>query len=60
MITQTHRNSIECIKIENNLISVVIVPAMGGKILSVFNKTLQKEFLWTNKNTACGKYRQWY
>lgn len=34
---------------ESDQIRFEIVPALGGKITSVFNKTLSKEFLWHNE-----------
>jgi hypothetical protein len=44
------RNDIEIFTGENEYIRFEIVPAAGGKMISIFNKKLQKEFLWTNKN----------
>lgn len=52
MVAITLKNNIECITLQNNFLLVVIVPAMGGKILSIYNKALQKEFLWTNGAAA--------
>jgi hypothetical protein len=52
MITKNNINGIEIITIENDVISFSVAPALGGKITSVFNKKLQKEFLWTNKNLS--------
>jgi hypothetical protein len=42
-------NGIEVFILENELLRVSVAPALGGKILSVYNKPLGKEFLWTNK-----------
>lgn len=41
-------NGIECIMLENDNLSATVVPAMGGKLISLFNKVLDKEFLWRN------------
>jgi hypothetical protein len=43
-------NGVEILTLENNCLKTEIVPALGGKILSVFNKFLNKEFLWCDKN----------
>ncbi len=48
MITKHIINGIEIITLETNHFLVSIAPSLGGKITSVFNKRLQKEFLWTN------------
>jgi len=44
------KNGLDIVTIGNDLLQLSIVPALGGKITSLFNKILQKEFLWTNKN----------
>jgi len=41
-------NGLEVISGENDNIRFEMVPALGGKLTSVFNKKLQKEFLWHN------------
>ncbi|MFT3748949.1 MAG: hypothetical protein QM768_11555 [Agriterribacter sp.] len=56
MIAISIRNNIECISLKNDLLSVIIVPAMGGKILSIFNDQLQKEFLWHNNKVPFQAY----
>lgn len=48
--SRSHINEVEIITGENDHIKFEIVPAAGGKIISVYNKHLRKEFLWTNKN----------
>jgi hypothetical protein len=48
--SQRKINGIEVFTGENEFLSFEIAPAAGGKITSIFNKRLQKEFLWTNKN----------
>lgn len=45
-------NNIEVLVGENASIRFEIAPALGGKILSVYNMHLQKEFLWSNKNLS--------
>lgn len=42
-------NEVEVISGENDHLIFEIVPAMGGKIISLYNKRLEKEFLWKNK-----------
>ena len=49
-VSKRNRNGVEIITIENDHIKTEIAPRLGGKILSVYNKHLQKEFLWINKN----------
>lgn len=39
---------------ENDQIRFEIVPAMGGKLTSVYNKILNKEFLWHNPGLDLG------
>lgn len=55
MISKNQINGIEVISMENDYLQIAVVPALGGKILSVFNKALQKEFLWMNKNLLLQK-----
>ncbi|MFT3700865.1 MAG: DUF5107 domain-containing protein [Agriterribacter sp.] len=43
-------NGITILIAENDYLKCIIVPALGGKLLSVYNKELQKEFLWTNQH----------
>lgn len=47
--TSTSTSSPKVLKLENSLMSIAIAPELGGKILSVFNKPLNKEFLWHNE-----------
>jgi hypothetical protein len=42
--------AIDTFVLENDHLKVSVAPALGGKILSVYNKPLRHEFLWTNKN----------
>ncbi len=48
MIPKRIKNGIEILTLENDHLIASITPTIGGKITSVFNKHLQKEFLWTN------------
>ena len=41
-------NGVEILIIENDHLKVSIIPKLGGKLLSVFNKKLKKEFIWLN------------
>lgn len=43
-------NGIDIISGENDFLRYAAAPAAGGKIISIFNKELNKEFLWQNKN----------
>lgn len=36
--------------LENDFLRVEVVPALGGKISSIYNKILKKEFLWHDTN----------
>jgi hypothetical protein len=49
-------NGLEVIIIENECIRCEIVPESGGKIISVFNKTLNREFLWSNQHLELKKH----
>jgi hypothetical protein len=48
MISKSHTNGIEILTIESNHLTFSIAPALGGKILSIYNTDLEKEFLWIN------------
>jgi hypothetical protein len=48
---------IEILSGENEHLKFDIVPAIGGKISSIFNKKLKKEFLWRNINLPLEKYQ---
>ena len=50
IISQEYINDVKILIGENNFIQFKIVPDLGGKILSIFNKDLGKEFLWRNEN----------
>lgn len=55
--SRDHINNIEIFTGENDHIKFEIAPAVGGKILSVYNKHLGKEFLWRNKNLLLETYQ---
>jgi hypothetical protein len=50
MISCSKINGIELLTIESKELLVSLAPALGGKITSIFNKDLAKEFLWVNDN----------
>jgi hypothetical protein len=50
MVSKEIINLIEILTLENEHIKTKIAPKLGGKIISVFNKQLNKEFLWHNDN----------
>jgi hypothetical protein len=50
MISKSITDGINIFTIESDHLRVSIAPALGGKIISIYNKRLQKEFLWINKN----------
>lgn len=45
-------NSVQIITLENQHVKCSFAPAIGGKIVSIYNKQLQKEFLWKNKSLS--------
>ncbi|MEO8413554.1 MAG: hypothetical protein ABI472_07830 [Ginsengibacter sp.] len=57
IISRKEINNVELFAGENDHIKFEIVPAAGGKIISVFNKKLQKEFLWSNTNLLLETHR---
>ncbi|MBS1600931.1 MAG: hypothetical protein JST75_22150 [Bacteroidetes bacterium] len=52
IISTDKKNGIEILTIKNDQLSLSIAPELGGKIISIFNIPLQKEFLWINKNLS--------
>lgn len=57
IVSKSRINSVEVLIGENDHIRFVIAPSAGGKILSVYNKILQKEFLWSNRNLLFDTYQ---
>lgn len=51
-ISHSRIEQVEVIICENDHLRVVVAPALGGKIVSIFNKQLTQEFLWTNTNLS--------
>ena len=49
-VSKKYNHKVEILIAENDHIKVEIAPEMGGKIISIYNKYLKKEFLWNNKN----------
>ena len=49
-ISHNITNGIEILAAENDSLRFEIAPALGGKITSIYNKLLGKEFVWNNKN----------
>ena len=45
MISKGTENGVEILTLNSNQLAVSIAPALGGKIVSVYNKQLKKEFL---------------
>jgi hypothetical protein len=45
-------DNVQIIILENEHIKCSVAPAIGGKIVSVYNKQLQKEFLWKNESLS--------
>ena len=40
------------VRLENSLLRVDVAPAVGGRVISIFNKELGVEFLWRNERLA--------
>lgn len=55
ILSEYYNNDITILRGENEQIRFDIAPALGGKIMSVYNKVLQKEFLWHNSHLLPGK-----
>lgn len=49
MISSSVTNGIEILTTESDHLIFSIAPSLGGKITSIYNKKLDKEFLWTNE-----------
>lgn len=55
-VSKRNINSVEILTLENKHIKTELAPGLGGKIISIYNKHLQKEFLWNNKNLQLKSY----
>lgn len=55
MLSKKQINNFTILRIENDHLSIEIIPALGGKISSIYNKELNKEFLWKNENLPLKK-----
>lgn len=56
-VSKNKIDDVEVLTGENDHLKFVLAPGAGGKILSVYNKSLQKEFLWSNKNLRLESYQ---
>lgn len=54
-MTQRNEKGTILIALENDFIRVEVAPEIGGKITSIFNKTLCYEFLWSNPGIGLEK-----
>lgn len=52
VIYKEHIDEVEILTGENDVVKFKIAPASGGKIVSIYNKQLDKEFLWQNENIS--------
>ncbi|MEJ7678364.1 MAG: hypothetical protein WKG06_10995 [Segetibacter sp.] len=52
MIVKSFTNGIEILTTESNDLVCSIAPTLGGKVLSIYNKHLKKEFLWRNEQLS--------
>jgi len=57
-LTSETINNVQILTLENNCLKCAVAPALGGKIISVYNKKLQKEFLWKNENLSLTQLKQ--
>lgn len=55
MISKKQTGDFTILCMENDRLSLEIIPSLGGKIASIFNKKLSKEFLWKKENSALKK-----
>jgi hypothetical protein len=52
MIDQFDYDQIHIVRMENSSLRVDIVPGIGGRVVSLFNKTMEREFLWVSQGVA--------
>lgn len=55
MIQQRRQNGLVLFTLENEHLRAEVVPALGGKLTSVYNKLLDREFLWSNSSLQLAK-----
>lgn len=48
IVAQHVGHGLDILTVENDHLRVEIIPALGGKISSIYNKQLGEEFLWSN------------
>lgn len=58
MISKNITNGIRVLTVKNQYLTVSVAPELGGKIVNIYNKNLQKEFLWTNQNLPLQKHER--
>ena len=51
-ISVNHINDVKLITAHNHHLKVEIAPEIGGRITSIYNMELQKEFLWNNEELS--------
>jgi len=52
IISHRKERGLDILTMENPHLKITLVPALGGKIASLYNKRLKKEFLWNNAGLA--------
>jgi len=45
-------DNVRLVRLENSFLRVDVAPEIGGRIIRVYNKTLQIEFLWKNERLS--------
>ena len=55
LISYSRLDDLDIVFGENDYLKFGLAPAAGGKIVSIFNKTLQREFLWTQEGLPLRK-----
>lgn len=49
MVYKTFFKNVNSVVLENDLLKVIVIPSIGGKLASIYNKTSQFELLFQNK-----------
>ncbi|MEC3878526.1 DUF5107 domain-containing protein [Parapedobacter sp. 10938] len=55
LVAQRMEHGLDILTIENDCLRVDVIPALGGKISSIYSKQLDKEFLWNNAELSLQK-----